>query len=52
MDPKVMELRIKKWIPLIQEQANSSLTKRVVQFKWHRKNLFLSMAETGEVISS
>ncbi len=28
MDPKVLELRIQKWIPLIQEQANSGLSKK------------------------
>ena len=28
MDPKILELRIQKWIPLIQEQANSGLNKK------------------------
>ena len=27
MDPRVMELRIKKWIPVIEEQAKSGMGK-------------------------
>ena len=30
MDPRVMELRIKKWIPLIEDQAKSGMSKK----KW------------------
>ncbi len=28
MDPRVMELRIKKWIPVIEEQAKSGMSKK------------------------
>lgn len=28
MDPRVMELRIKRWIPIMEKQANSGMTKR------------------------
>lgn len=27
MDPRVMKLRIKKWIPVIEEQAKSGMSK-------------------------
>ena len=47
MDPRVMELRIKKWIPLIEEQAKSGMTKeewcalhginRTTFFRWQRQ---------------
>lgn len=30
MDPRIMELRIKKWIPVIEEQVKSGISKR----KW------------------
>ena len=28
MDPRVIELRIKKWIPVIEEQAKSGMSKK------------------------
>ena len=28
MDPRVMELRIKKWLPIMEAQANSGMTKK------------------------
>ena len=47
MDPRVMELRIKKWIPLIEEQAKSGMTKdewcalhgidRTSFFRWQKR---------------
>lgn len=30
MDPRIMKLRIKKWIPVIEEQAKSGMSKE----KW------------------
>ncbi len=47
MDPRVMELRIKKWIPVIEEQAKSGMTKtawcamhgieRTSFFRWQKR---------------
>lgn len=47
MDPRVMELRIKKWIPLIEGQAKSGMTKdewcamhgieRTSFFRWQKR---------------
>lgn len=47
MDPRVMELRIKKWIPLIEEQAKSGMSKdewcimhginRTSFFRWQKR---------------
>ena len=47
MDPRVMELRIKKWITLIEEQAKSGMTKdewctmhgieRTTFFRWQKR---------------
>ena len=47
MDPRVMELRIKKWIPVIEEQAKSGMTKnewcalhgieRTFFFRWQKR---------------
>lgn len=47
MDSRVMELRIKKWIPLIEEQARSGMTKdewcamhgieRTSFFRWQKR---------------
>ena len=47
MEPRVMELRIKKWIPLIEEQAKSGMTKnewcathgieRTTFFRWQKR---------------
>ena len=47
MDPKVMEMRIKQWIPIFEEQAKSGLNKqewciqnginRSAFFKWQRE---------------
>ena len=47
MDPKVMEMRIKQWIPMFEEQAKSGLNKqewciqnginRSAFFKWQRE---------------
>ncbi|MCH5260953.1 MAG: hypothetical protein J1F18_14420 [Lachnospiraceae bacterium] len=47
MDPRVMELRIKNWIPLIEEQAKSGMTKnewcamhgieRTTFFRWQKR---------------
>ena len=47
MDPRVMELRIKKWIPLIEDQAKSGMTKdewcathgieRTSFFRWQKR---------------
>ena len=47
MDPKVMELRIKQWIPIIEEQAKSGVNKgewctmqgidRTTFFRWQKR---------------
>lgn len=47
MDPRVMELRIKKWIPVIEEQAKSGMSKeewcvthginRTSFFRWQKR---------------
>lgn len=47
MDPRVMELRIKKWIPVMEEQAKSGMTKnewcamhgieRTSFFRWQKR---------------
>ena len=47
MDPRVMELRIKQWIPIIEEQAKSGLSKtewcfmhgvdRTTFFRWQKR---------------
>ncbi len=47
MDPRVMELRIRQWIPVLEEQARSGLTKdewciinkisRGSFFRWQRR---------------
>ncbi len=58
MEPRVMELRIKKWIPLIEEQAKSGMTKnewcathgieRTTFFRWQKRvrAYFLDQCET------
>lgn len=57
MDSKVMELRLKQWIPIFEEQAKSGLNKqewcrqngikRAVFFKWQKelRNYLLEMNE-------
>lgn len=47
MDPKIMELRLKQWVPIFEEQAKSGLNKqewcrlndisRAAFFKWQRE---------------
>lgn len=47
MDPRVMELRIKQWIPIIEEQAKSGISKgewctmhdidRTTFFRWQKR---------------
>jgi len=47
MDPRVMELRIKQWIPIIEEQSKSGLNKtkwfvmhdvdRTTFFRWQKR---------------
>ena len=47
MDPRVMELRIKQWIPVIEEQAKSGVSKgkwcamhdidRTTFFRWQKR---------------
>ena len=58
MDPRVMELRIKKWIPVIEEQAKSGMTKnewcamhgieRITFFRWQKRVRAYLLDQCGE----
>ncbi len=57
MDPRVMELRIKKWIPVIEEQAKSGMSKkewcvmhginRTSFFRWQKRVRKYSLINVG-----
>ena len=53
MDTRVMELRIKQWIPLIEEQSKSGISKdQWCTMHGINRTSFFSVAETGQGISS
>lgn len=62
MDSKVMELRLKRWIPLFEEQARSGLNKqewcrqnqvnRAAFFKWQRELREYLLEKNGNLVQS
>ena len=62
MDSKVMELRLKRWIPLFEEQARSGLNKqewcsrnqvsRAAFFKWQRELREYLLEKNGNIVKA